>query len=154
MWTVNGGSSLPTLSNHDHSEPSINVPLPQPILAVQNTLSKSQIPTAMSILVFCQNFGGAIFVAFAQTTFTNSLRQTIPAYAPAVNVDTVIAAGPTTMRQIVSSSELEGLLIAYSKSIDRIFYLGAAIAVVAFFLSCFMGWKDIRKKEEQTDQPV
>lgn len=37
---------------------------------------------AMSVLVFCQNFGGAVMVVFAQTILTNSLRQTIPKYAP------------------------------------------------------------------------
>ena len=41
-----------------------------------------EIPMAMSVLVFCQNFGGAVMVVFAQTILTNSLRQTIPKYAP------------------------------------------------------------------------
>ncbi|KAI9879279.1 MAG: hypothetical protein M1830_009009 [Pleopsidium flavum] len=136
------------------SEPPINVSPPQPILAIQNTLSRSQIPVAMSSFVFCQYFGGAIMVVLAQTIFTNSLRETVPKYAPSVNAETVIAAGSTRMRQIVPSSEITGVLLAYSTSIDRIFYLCASIAVVSFFFSCFMGWQDIRKKGAKTDRQV
>lgn len=104
------------------------------------------------MLVFCQNFGGAVMVVVAQTIFTNSLRQTLPSYAPSVNVGAVIAAGATGMRHILPSNELGAVLLAYSISLDRIFYLCAAIAVVSLFFSCFMGWTDIRKKEEKREQ--
>lgn len=133
------------------SEPPVDVPPPQPILAIQHALPKSQIPTGMSIFVFCQMFGGAIMVVFSQAIFTNSLRQTIPTYAPPVDAETIIAAGATQLRRNVPSNELGGVLLAYSKSLDRIYYLTASIAVISLFLSYFMGWKDLRKKEEATD---
>jgi hypothetical protein len=89
---------------------------------------------------------------FAQTVFTNSVRQSILTYAPSADADTVIAAGSTKMKQIVPSNELGGLLLARSTSLDRTFYLGASIAVVSLFFSCSTSGKDIRKKGEKTDQ--
>ena len=146
MWIISRESSLPTLSSY------VNMTPPQPILAIQHMLSKPEIPIAMSVFVFCQNFGGAVMVVCSQTIFTNSLRQTIPVYAPSLDAETVIAAGATAMRKIVPGNELGGLLLAYSTSLDRIFYLCASIAVVSLGFSCFMGWTDIRKKEEKPEQ--
>lgn len=93
-------------------------------------------------------------VSLSQTTFTNSLRETIPIYVHSVDVETVIAAGSTRMREVVSKEELGGLLKAYSKALDRVFYLCTAIAAVSWAFSWFMGWKDVRSKrpvEKQTD---
>lgn len=109
----------------------------------------------MSVLVFTQNLGGAIFVAFAQAIFTNSLRQTIPKAVPSVSPDAIIAAGPNNMRKLVPADRLENLLGAYSTSIDHVLFLGLGIAVAALLISSMMGWKDIRKKDgmnESTDR--
>jgi hypothetical protein len=106
----------------------------------------------MSIFVFCQNFGGAVMVVFSQTIFTNSLRETLPKYAPSVNPATIIQAGATGFRQVVSGNELGGVVLAYSNSLGRIYYLTAAVAVISLFLSSFMGWTDLRKKQEKADQ--
>lgn len=78
----------------------------------------------MSILVFCQNFGGAVMVALSQTIFTNSLR------------DSVIA-----------GDGLDGSPKAYSIALDRIFYLCAGVAVTSWFFSWGMGWTDVREKK-------
>lgn len=91
-------------------------------------------------------------VVFSQTIFINSLRQTLPKYAPSVNPAAIIQAGATRFRQIVADNELGGVLLAYSKSLGRIYYLTAAVAVVSLFLSSFMGWADLREKQEKGDQ--
>ncbi|CAO1604832.1 hypothetical protein XANCAGTX0491_008372 [Xanthoria calcicola] len=96
-----------------------------PILALQNnSLSKAHIPIAMSILVFCQNFGGAVMVALSQTIFTNSLRDSM-----------------------VAGDGLDGSPEAYSIALDRIFYLCAGVAVTSWFFSWGMGWTDVREKK-------
>lgn len=82
----------------------------------------------MSILVFCQNFGGAAMVALSQTIFTNSLRN-----------------------GIVAGDDLDGLPKAYSIALDRIFYLCASVAVASWIFSWGMGWTDIREKKEKQE---
>lgn len=105
----------------------------------------------MSTLVFMQNFGAAVMVVFAQTILTNGLHDLIPVYAPSVDADMIIKAGGTSMRRVVPADVLGGVLLAYAKSIDRIFYFAAGICGISFVFSWFMGWVDMRKKPQTED---
>ncbi|KAG0650485.1 Efflux pump mlcE [Hyphodiscus hymeniophilus] len=136
--------SLSSLQTHYHQL----IPAPQPIIAVQNTLPFTQIPDAMALLMFAQAFGGALMLSFSDTIFTNSLKNLIPKYAPSVNPQTVIDAGATGFRSFIKGEELKGVLVAYAKSVDRVFYLTAGAAVGCFAFGWFMGWKDVRSKKE------
>lgn len=124
------------------------------MIAIQNSVQPQQIPVSVAMLMFCPQLAGALLVSFGNTIFSNSLRTLIPQYAPSVDPDTAIAAGATGLRSAVPSSVLENVLIAYAKSVDRVFYLGAACGACTFLLAWGMGWKDIRKtKEPQPSQP-
>lgn len=102
----------------------------------------------MSLIIFSQTFGSAILLTFADAIFTNSLKSELPRYAPSVNPEVVIAAGATAIRTVVTKNELAGVLEAYAKSVDRVFYLAAGAAVGCFCFAWGMGWKDIRKKKQ------
>ncbi|KAH8705863.1 putative MFS multidrug transporter [Talaromyces proteolyticus] len=122
-----------------------------PVIAIQNTLSPDAVSISMSLLSFSQTFGGAVFLTFGDTVFTNSLSTTVPTYAPGVNPEVVIAAGGTGLREVISNPELlYGVLVAYGKTIDRVFYLAAGCACATFLTTWGMGWKDIRKKQDTT----
>ena len=118
------------------------------MIAVQNTLQPVQIPIAMALLMFSQTFGGALFLSFSDTIFTNSLKALIPTYAPSIDANTVINAGANGFRRLISSSNLRIVLVAYAKSVNRVFYLTASAGVCCFIFTWGMGWKDIRKKKE------
>ncbi|KAJ5591582.1 MFS multidrug transporter [Penicillium hispanicum] len=120
--------------------------LQMPIVAVQNAMPPPQIPIATALVVFSQTFAGALFLSLSDTIFTNSLKTLLPEYAPSVKPETVIDAGATGLRSQVSAAELANVVIAYAKSVDRVFYLTAGMATGCFFFSLAMGWKDIRKK--------
>ena len=120
--------------------------LQMPIVAVQNNLQPMQIPVAMALVMFSQTFGGAMFLSFGDTIFTNSLRTLVGQFAPNVNVQAVIDAGATGFRNVVSGADLDNVLRAYAISVDRVFYLAAAAGVCCFIFAWGMGWKDIRRK--------
>lgn len=101
----------------------------------------------MSIVMFMQTLSGAMFLTFADVIFSNGLKTLIPRNAPNVNPQTVIAAGATGIRDVVSAEDLPGVLIAYAKSVDHVFYMSAALGVVCVGFAFGMGWKDIRKKK-------
>jgi hypothetical protein len=50
---------------------------------------------------------------------------------------------------VVPAASLEGVLLAYAKSLDRVWYFCAGIATPSFFFAFFMGWDDIREKKPQ-----
>jgi len=122
--------------------------LQMPIIAVQNTVPPPQLPIAMALIIFSQSFGAAVFLSLAETIFSNSFGNLISQYAPSVNGQSIIDAGATGFRNIVSGTDLEGVLIAYGKSIDRVFYLAAGMGVGCFVFAWGMGWTDLRKKKE------
>lgn len=127
--------------------PLIGLPI-QPLVAVQNTLSTSQASVGMAMVIFSQLFGGALFLSFSQTAFTNGLTKYIPLYAPEVSPQTVIDAGATAVRQAVPKDALEGVLEAYSTSINHVFYLAAACAAAMFLFCWGLGWKSIKKAKK------
>jgi hypothetical protein len=118
-----------------------------PIVAVQNTLPPAQAPLALSLVMFTGMIGGALLLSFSATIFTQSLRKLIPRYDSGADAQAIIAAGATEFRKILDPSELGGILIAYAKSIDRVFYLITALSAVSFFLAFGLGFKDIRAKK-------
>lgn len=104
------------------------------------------------MIMFSGMLGGALLLSFSATIFTQSLRKEIPRQDPAADARAIIAAGATEFRKILDPSELGGILIAYAKSIDRVFYLLAALTAVSFFLAFGLGFKDIREKKEPKEK--
>ncbi|MCJ1388447.1 hypothetical protein MMC18_001294 [Xylographa bjoerkii] len=110
-------------------------------------LLPTQIALAMSLLMFSNAFGGALFLAAGNTAIANSLRTELSKYAPSVDPQVVINAGATGFRNIVAPDQIVGVLLAYSASIDHVFYLSASAGVAAFIVAWGIGWADIRAKK-------
>jgi len=102
----------------------------------------------MAFIVFAQSLGPAIVLALCNVILDTSLRSQLPEHAPNVNATAVIDVGVTGFRSIVRPVDLHGVLVAYANSIDRVFYLVAAMAVMSGVVLWGIGWQDIRKKDE------
>lgn len=101
--------------------------------------------------MFSQILSGSIALTIANLIFDSSLRHEVPLYAPGVNPESLLAAGASGVRNILSTDQLAGVLKAYSISVDRVFYLAVGFSAVLFCASWGMGWKDIRKKPTTVD---
>jgi hypothetical protein len=123
-----------------------------PIVAVQNNLPPTQAPIGMSMIMFSGMLGGALLLSFSATIFTQSLRKQIPIQDPGADAQAIVAAGATEFRKILDPNEIGGILIAYAKSIDRVFYLITALTAVSFFLAFGLGFKDIREKKAPQEE--
>jgi len=103
-------------------------------------------------MIFCQNFAGAIFVVVGEVIFTQQLVKQIQAHAPSVKVDAALAAGASSssLRALVppGSPELQGVLLAFSNSVDKVFYLLMSLSLAGFVAAFGMGWVDTRKKNK------
>ncbi|EXJ84209.1 hypothetical protein A1O3_04876 [Capronia epimyces CBS 606.96] len=121
-----------------------------PVTAVQHAVSKTELSSALAFIVWCQYIGPAIFLSLYNTIFDTSLRPQLREHAPNTNANAIIMAGATEFRRIVHAQDLPGVLVAFSNSLDRVFYLVAAAGVVAWFAAWGMGWKDIRKTKEES----
>ncbi|MCJ1277841.1 hypothetical protein MMC21_005655 [Puttea exsequens] len=116
-----------------------------PIIAIQNMLPPAQIPTGMAVSIFSQMFGGALFLALAQTDFANSITKALAVFAPEADVRAVIAAGATAVRHTVSAQDLHGIILAYDRAYQHAFYLGVGCGG-GMFIACWgMGWGKVKK---------
>lgn len=115
-----------------------------------------QISTALAIVMLAQNLGGALFLSFAQTVFYNGLREELKSHAPSLNTQDIISLGATGFRKVLESQaeDLRGVILAYSKAFDRVYYLGAAGGVVTFVFAWGMGFGRANDKEEVVEKVV
>ncbi|KAF7590250.1 hypothetical protein BBP40_003134 [Aspergillus hancockii] len=123
-----------------------------PMIAIQNAVIADEVSTAMAIMTCAQTLGGAVFLAVAEVIFAQALRTKLPQYAPTVTPETVIAAGATGFRDVVAAQDLPGVLDAYSKSVDQVFYLNIGLSVAQFVFAWGVGFKNVKKEKEKGGQ--
>ncbi|OAL38890.1 hypothetical protein AYO20_01641 [Fonsecaea nubica] len=120
-----------------------------PLTAIQNLLPPKEVSIATSQIFFWQYLGGAIFLAVAETIFTNSLRSSLRTYVPGINPESVIDVGAAAVRSSVPHSQLEGVLRAYNHALVSTFYLAVGASSAAFLTSFGMGFQRLPKKESK-----
>ncbi|KAK4978040.1 hypothetical protein LTR42_002415 [Elasticomyces elasticus] len=113
-----------------------------------SALAKQQL-TFHFFVKFTGMLFGAVFLSASATIFTNSLRTFIVQLAPTADLDAILTAGATGFRKVISPEELPGVLLAYAKSVDRVFYLCAALAALCLPFSFGLGWTNIKKKAQE-----
>lgn len=98
-----------------------------------------------SMLVFTQNFGGAVFLSFAELIFSNTLATSMTKYAPSVDTQDILTWGATGFREHISGADFTNVLTAYNEAIVATLYLGTGAAVMAFLVSGALGWKSVKQ---------
>lgn len=126
--------------------------LQMPLVAVQNNIRPSKLSVAMAVLIFCQTFGGSLFLAVSQTAFTNSLGKALHTFAPSIDVNTLLVAGASAIREVVPRQSLHGVLLAYNQALNNVFYIAAGTAVVTFVFCWGLGWKNVKKVKKATSE--
>ncbi|KAJ3485609.1 hypothetical protein NLG97_g6776 [Lecanicillium saksenae] len=118
-----------------------------PYIAIQSLVPAQQIPTAMAIIIFWQNIGGAVSLIAANAIFSNSLQHELQSRIGEIGIspDKIMGAGVRSIRALVTGPQLAAVLTAYVRSIDKVMYLGVAMSCGVLLFCSGLGWKDIRK---------
>jgi hypothetical protein len=117
-----------------------------PVVAVQTSLPPEQVPVALAIVAFAQFFGGAIFVAIAQTVFQNVLISELSTLAPEIDAQALLLAGSGAVRDTVAPEILPVVLESFNKAIISVFYLAAGTSTLAFLVSWGIPWINVKGK--------
>ncbi|KAI8306424.1 Efflux pump mokI [Colletotrichum sp. SAR11_59] len=106
--------------------------------------------TQLLSLVISGALASAIFTVVGNVIFTQTLTRQVSILAPSVSPEAALAVGGSAeaVRGLLppGSPELHGLLLAFSDSINAVFYLLVALGAVSFAASWGMGWVNVRKK--------
>ena len=93
----------------------------QSITAAQAVLPKSQAAVGNSFIMFTQILGGAFYLCFAQTLFSNELKSALKTYAPEIDAELVFSIGAAAFRDVVPESSVDGVVQAYNRALAKIF---------------------------------
>jgi hypothetical protein len=119
-----------------------------PIVAVQTVLSMEDIPQGSVMVMFSQSLGGALFIAVAQSVFSNGLVKGITKYAPDLDPQLLIHTGATQIRSVLAQSgqesQLKAAIKAYVYGLKDAYRVASAVAVVAFVAACFFEWRSVK----------
>ncbi|KAK4032637.1 major facilitator superfamily-domain-containing protein [Parachaetomium inaequale] len=119
-----------------------------PVVSVQEEVPAEEVATGLAIVNLFMNLGSAVAVSLGQTIFQSYLPRLLAQYAPGVDAGSVINAGATNIRGLVSSEELPGLLVAYNKALALMFYLPAACSALACLVGAGLGWGKLSGAED------
>ncbi|KAK7049725.1 hypothetical protein VNI00_005756 [Paramarasmius palmivorus] len=119
----------------------------QPLMAAQTVLPLADVPSGTAIIVFMQTVGGAIFISIGQNVFSNKLATGIAKNVPDVNPALVLAAGATSLKNVVPEQFLQRVIQVYNDALVDAYYVSVATACLTLFGSLAIEWKNMKKSE-------
>ncbi|KAJ7347241.1 major facilitator superfamily domain-containing protein [Mycena albidolilacea] len=117
-----------------------------PVMAAQTVLELKDVPIGMSIQVFTQTLGGALFISVAQNVFQNKLISGLAARVPEVPAELIFAAGATNLKSDVNPQFLPAVLEVYNAALVSAFQVGIAMAGISIVGALAMEWKSVKEK--------
>lgn len=125
----------------------------QATMSAQVVLPRVDAPTGVSLMVFGQNLGGAVFISVAQNVFTDALASKLSAI-PGVNLDKamIVQMGATKIKEMVPMELLQVVLQSYRAAIRNAFYVGLAMACVSMVGAVAVEWRSVKGGEKMGNE--
>ncbi|KAM0190375.1 hypothetical protein ACHAPA_000347 [Fusarium lateritium] len=126
------------------------------VLIIQTVLPQDWVPVGTACVQFFQAFGGALFIAVAQTVFQNGLIDTIKADDIGIDPTIFINIGASeiedTLKKMGRLDALDTVLQAYMKGLRDTFYISLACAACALIACLCFQWKSVKKGPDGEDR--
>ena len=120
----------------------------QASLAAQAVLPRKDTPVGISLIMFCQQLGGAVFVSIGQNVFSNELGKGLAGVA-GIQPARVVATGATELRNVVGAANISAVLLAYNGALVKVYEVALAMACLSIIGALAMEWKSIKKVKKQ-----
>jgi MFS transporter, DHA2 family, glioxin efflux transporter len=117
-----------------------------PIIVNQTLVTPSDLSSITAQTLFFQTIGGAFFISAAQAAFANKLLIRVATTVPTANPLLVLATGATELREVFTSEQIEGILVAYMAGLKDTFAIAIAAAGATFLLAFAPRWESLKGK--------
>lgn len=118
------------------------------VLVIQTVLPQVWVPVGTACVQFFQAFGGAIFVAVAQTLFQNGLIDKIKSDNLGIDPTIFINSGASEIQDILKqmgrADAIDPVLEAYMIGLRNTYYISVACAGCAFLACLGLEWKSVK----------
>ncbi|KAJ4352112.1 uncharacterized protein N0V89_007458 [Didymosphaeria variabile] len=126
----------------------VGIGMQQPSMNAQIVLSKEDNATGISLMMFAQNFGGAIFLSVAQSVFTDELgRQLTKIPGLHLSKSQVVEMGATSIRNMVPQQLVSVFLDGYRIAICNAIYVALGLACFSSVGAVLVEWKSVKKNK-------
>ena len=126
----------------------MGVTMQQPIIAVQAMIDPALVSIGSAIVLFAQGLSGAIFVSVANNILRNELAKNLVALG-IPNVNGILAAGATDVRDLVPLEYRARLLEAYNDSLTKVFIMAVPLCGIALLFALGLPWVNLKKKQAE-----
>ncbi|CRG88511.1 hypothetical protein PISL3812_05542 [Talaromyces islandicus] len=109
-----------------------------PQIAVQTVLEEDDGPLGLSITLFAQNFGGALFISVAQQVFTSELLSNLQGSIPGLNATTIEALGFTDLHSDPLGDSSPEIIAGLENAFVRIWDIGLVLSCITILGSLAM----------------
>ncbi|QVM05706.1 hypothetical protein D8B26_000415 [Coccidioides posadasii str. Silveira] len=117
--------------------------LNMPFIAAQEQLPTAIISVASSVIILFQYLAGSLSISTAQSVIQNRLPAALEKYTPDTDIRAIVRAGATEFIKTVPPDQLLPIKIAYNEALVKIFYIPAASAAAAIFVSIAFSWRKL-----------
>jgi hypothetical protein len=93
------------------------------VIAVQTAPQADQVAQGTAVMMFANYFGGSLFVSLGKTLLSNRLVPALLDFAPMVNVQDLLNAGATGVREVVFEEDLPAVLSAFNQALTQTFVI-------------------------------
>ncbi|KAK1060809.1 hypothetical protein LTR74_011618 [Friedmanniomyces endolithicus] len=116
-------------------------------LAAQTVLARRDVPIGVSLMMFWQNLGGAIFVSVGQNVFESRLVSELVNRDIGLSPGQIVNTGATELRSVVPAEKLGELLGIYNVAVRQVFVVGTILACLAALGAAGLEWRSVKGKQ-------
>lgn len=122
-----------------------------PQTAVQAVLPKEDAGLGLSVMLFSQNFGPALFISVAQLIFVDLLAKNLDGLLPGLTPATILNNGLADIgAEAATQGKSDAVLVKMNKSLVHSWYLAVGLACATLCGSLLIEWRSIKPKAEPT----
>ena len=119
-------------------------------VAAQTELDRKDVPTGASLMMLCQNLGGAVFLPVAESIFTNSLASRLESVHDCSSCGIISGGniGATDLRKVVATTDPQDMsmvLSAYNYGVTQALIVALALSCFSIFGAVATRWTSIKK---------
>lgn len=124
-----------------------------PQVAVQPSLAPPDIPIGISMAIFSQFFGAALFVSIGNNVVNAKLVSGVRSLGiPDFDASSIVKMGATEVRRMVSKEWLAAVLEVYNGALRWAFRIAVIMACLSILAVVPMEWKNLKKPKKVEDE--
>ncbi|KAF1973473.1 putative MFS transporter [Bimuria novae-zelandiae CBS 107.79] len=109
--------------------------LQTPIVVAQGIVEKTDMSNVSAIILYFQTATGAIFIAIAQSLFTNRIIAEATESLPDLDTAKLVNTGATELRRVFAGEQLDAVLEVYLEGLRAGYYLAITCGGIAFAIA-------------------